>query len=86
MDIDRSNFKLRLLNILQDIAGARFVSIDLEMSGINTGFSHSGSGKQTLQEVYAEVRKGAKSYQILQWGLTCVEEDLENGKRTYLSN
>ncbi|RFU23964.1 hypothetical protein B7463_g12373, partial [Scytalidium lignicola] len=79
MDIDSRNFQLHLLDILQDIAGARFVSIDLEMSGINTGFSNQGSGKQNLQGVYDRTRKGARVFQILQLGLTCVEEDLERG-------
>ncbi|KAH8798614.1 ribonuclease H-like domain-containing protein [Xylogone sp. PMI_703] len=79
MDIDKINFKLNLLNILQDIAGARFVTMDLEMSGINTTILGPNSSKKNLQEVYEQVMEGAEIFQILQWGLTCVDEDLERG-------
>ncbi|KAH8801489.1 ribonuclease H-like domain-containing protein [Xylogone sp. PMI_703] len=79
MDIDRINFKLHLLDILQDIAGAKFVTIDLEMSGINTTLLGPGSAKKSLQDVYEGIKEGAEKFQILQWGLTCVEEDLERG-------
>lgn len=95
MDVDRYAFQKRLPLILKAIATSRFVTFDFELSGIpgkQTGQprapGRSEDGKQTLQERYEETKKAAERYQILQLGLTCVEEDLERGtlfKPWYLS-
>ncbi|KAL9101008.1 MAG: hypothetical protein Q9163_003693 [Psora crenata] len=86
MDIDCSNFRSQLPSILQAISRSRFVSFDLELSGIPTrqhsrarnGLKDDG-GKQTLQQRYTETKTAAERFQILQLGLTCVEEDHEQG-------
>lgn len=86
MEIDGLGFQSQLPSILQAIAQSRFVSFDLELSGIpgrQTGQARapgrSEDGKQTLQERYEETKKAAERYQIIQLGLTCVEEDLDRG-------
>ena len=86
MDVTGMNFQRHLPSILGAISRAHFVSIDLEFSGIavkQKGPSRvpgqAGSGKQTLQERYEETRKAAERYQVLQLGLTCVEEDRDQG-------
>ena len=86
MDVDRYAFESQLPLILKAIATSRFVTFDFELSGIpgkQTGRARapgrSEDGKQTLQERYEETKKAAERYQILQLGLTCVEEDLERG-------
>ncbi|EED22830.1 CAF1 family ribonuclease, putative [Talaromyces stipitatus ATCC 10500] len=72
----------RLPGILRDISECAFVALDFEFSGIPS--HQAGSRPQSLQERYAEVKEAAKTYQILQVGLTIVKEDVlrEKGKYT----
>ena len=86
MDVDRSSFQPRLLALLEAIANAHFVAFDFELSGIQSKQSHTvratdapHEGKQSLQQRYAELKDAAEKYQILQVGITCVEEDTERG-------
>lgn len=72
--------------MLEAIGNAHFVAFDLELSGIqsrqfnSTRHRDAGQeGKQTLQQRYEELKGAAQRYQILQVGLTCVEEDNEKG-------
>jgi poly(A)-specific ribonuclease len=85
MEVTDLNFRSQLLPILRSISGATFVAIDVEMSGISTrrdGVSDRSrnSGKPNLQQQYEESKEAAEKYQILQLGITCVEEDREKGK------
>jgi poly(A)-specific ribonuclease len=90
MDIDKSNFPTQLLDILEAIAGAHFVAIDCEFTGVAKGIRPQGGWiKQSLQERYDESRKAAARYQIIQIGLTCAEEVLPGEQyrlRTYNFN
>ncbi|KAJ9666986.1 hypothetical protein H2201_002819 [Coniosporium apollinis] len=79
MEVDRTAFYPRLLEILQHISESHFVAIDVELSGIASK-SRISQGRQTLQERYSQVRDAANRYQILQIGLTCVEQDEEQQK------
>lgn len=78
MEVDRFIFHGRLLDVLTDISQSRFVALDLELSGVAA--KKAVRGKKTLEEFYREVRDAASQYTILQFGLTCVIEDRENGK------
>ena len=74
-----------MLTILKHISTASFVTFDLEMSGINKRAtfgteSNSRDGKPTLQQMYEETKEAAETFQILQVGITCVEEDREKGE------
>jgi poly(A)-specific ribonuclease len=81
MDINKYNFYPQILDILTAISRAHFVAVDLELSGVPSKDSLSSkAGKQTLQERYLETKEAAERYQILQIGLTCVEQDVENNK------
>lgn len=86
MEVNQSSYKKYLLPILQHIANASFVSFDLEMSGIHKisrfGPKASGhdNGKPSLQQLYEEIRIAAETFQVLQIGITCVEEDREKGE------
>lgn len=86
MEVDQAHFRRQLLPILKHIANAKFVSFDLEMSGISTRPKYSAGdrshdvGKPTLQQQYDEMRSAAETFQVLQFGITCVEEDREKGK------
>ena len=86
MDISSINFQNQLPYILEAIATAHFVALDLELSGIpgqqpnrwKAEAEHSG-GKPTLQQRYEETKIAAERYQVLQCGITCVREDKERG-------
>lgn len=83
MDIDKVSFYPLLLDILSDISEAHCVAIDLELSGVCSKDSWGKeSGKPTLQERYLETKEAAERYQILQIGLTCIDQDAETGKYT----
>lgn len=82
MDIDNKNFKKKLYGILENIADATFVSFDLEMSGINKrayGTQDHSDGKPDLQTLYEQTKHAAETYQVLQFGMTIVEEDRAGG-------
>ena len=79
MDISRSRFPFELVSIIQLIATSHFVAFDLEFSGI--AGRRRGGKKPTLQEVYEDVKGAAEQYQVLQVGLTVVQEDLIAGER-----
>ena len=78
MDISTSRFPFELVRIVQLIADSHFVAFDLEFSGIAE--RRKDRKKATLQEVYEDVKEAAQRYQVLQVGLTVVEEDLVTGE------
>lgn len=78
MDVDKTSFYPLLPGILTDISTAHFVTIDLELSGIPT--KDPAAGKPTLQQRYLETKAAAERYQILQIGITCVEQDVDSKK------
>ena len=84
MEVDQAHYPQQLLSILKHISSAAFVTIDLEMSGIATrpknGYKSRDSGRPTLQQQYEETKDAAETFQVLQIGITCVEEDIEKGK------
>ncbi|KFY06733.1 hypothetical protein V492_07795 [Pseudogymnoascus sp. VKM F-4246] len=88
MEVDQQHFWHELLPILKTISTASFVTVDVEMSGISTKSRYSPSGrfndtgKPSLQQQYEDTKAAAERYQVLQIGLTCVEEDRKNGVYT----
>lgn len=79
MDISNRQFPSELVKILQLIADSHFVALDLEFSGISSRRARGGRSRLSLQQVYEEVKEAAKQYQVLQVGLTVVEEDIQKG-------
>lgn len=86
MDITFSDFHHQLPSILNAIATAHFVTIDLELSGIPgqqlnrlRGVGEGSSGKPSLQQRYEETKIAAERYQVLQLGITCVDEEKDQG-------
>lgn len=86
MDVKPPEFQSQLLPILDAIASAHFVTLDLELSGIPgqqfnrfKAASEGISGKPLLQQRYEETKAAAEKYQVLQFGITCVEEDRNRG-------
>lgn len=78
MDISGHSFASEAVNIIQQIAGSRFIAFDFEFSGVAARRQGGGSGKLNLQEYYEDLRSAAQIYQILQVGLTVVTEDVDN--------
>lgn len=74
MEIDCTNFWRKLPSILKAISEAKYVSVDLEMSGISAKpfLSKPTPSIPTLQEIYDGARVAAEMYTILQFGLTCI--------------
>lgn len=88
MDIDQQIFYPRLLGILENISHAKFISLDVEMSGIfmpKTDRNRPGNGRPGLEELYQDMKAAAEKYQILQVGITCVLEDHQRSEYTSLA-
>lgn len=85
MDVRPAEFQARLPSILDAITSAHFVTLDLELSGIPGQQSNrfktgeAVSRKPPLQQRYEETKAAAEKYQVLQFGITCVEEDRVRG-------
>jgi poly(A)-specific ribonuclease len=85
MEVDRGSFWPELLSILHAISSSTFVAVDVEMSGITTKQRYGPNSRQTdankltLQEQYEETKSAAERYQVLQVGLTCIEENPDEG-------
>ena len=90
MDVKGKAFQSQLPGLLEAIADAHFIAIDLELSGIQSRYINKPAGlidggKQTLQQRYEETKEAAEKYQVLQIGLTCVKEDREKGSPTSIT-
>ncbi|KAL8690752.1 MAG: hypothetical protein Q9218_003873 [Villophora microphyllina] len=86
MDVSRHTFHSLLPSLIAAIADAHFVAIDLELSGIPgqqinkpRAAGTRVEGKPSLQERYAETKKAAEKYQVLQLGITCAGENRNRG-------
>lgn len=86
MEVTKTSFNWHLPRMLNDLSRCCCVALDMEFSGIAgrsssglNGNANGGTGNPTIQERYLEVKAAAETYQILQIGLTFVEEDVENG-------
>jgi poly(A)-specific ribonuclease len=87
MDIRPPEFQTRLPSILDAIASAHFITLDLELSGIpgqqlnrpRAVGEALTTGKPLLQQRYEETKAAAEKYQVLQFGITCVDENKDRG-------
>lgn len=86
MDVPVDDFQRLAPSILDAIANAHFVTLDLELSGIpgqqpnKVKAGEGSSGKPSLQQRYAELKIAAETYQVLQFGITCVIEHKDQGQ------
>ena len=85
MDVLGLDFPAALGQMIDALTRAHFVAIDFELSGIASKqlFKQKVPGvldddarsrKQSLQQRYEEAKEAAEKYQILQVGITIVEE------------
>ncbi|KAI1769250.1 CAF1-domain-containing protein [Hypoxylon sp. FL1150] len=68
MEVDRDNFYWMLPHILDEMQNAQFVAIDIEMSGIASGYCH----KTPIPDAYTKIKEASERYQILQIGFTFI--------------
>ncbi|KAL2137174.1 hypothetical protein VTI74DRAFT_7721 [Chaetomium olivicolor] len=74
MDINRFNFWQTLPTVLEAISLSEYVAIDLEMTGIS-GHSATNLSQHTETTMYQLAAEAARTYQVLQLGLTCLHYD-----------
>ncbi|KAL9621882.1 MAG: hypothetical protein Q9160_003703 [Pyrenula sp. 1 TL-2023] len=77
MEVGRNQFPFELGRIIEQIADASFVAIDLEFTGLAS--RRNKPDRLSLQEYYEDTKAAAERYQILQFGMTLVTEDVERG-------
>ncbi|KAI0851792.1 CAF1-domain-containing protein [Daldinia vernicosa] len=77
MEVNRGNFFWMLPPILHEAQNARFVAVDVEMSGI--ALIH---GLNSTQDSYAKIKEAAEQFQVLQVGLTFIRYNEELAKYT----
>ncbi|KAK4239630.1 ribonuclease H-like domain-containing protein [Achaetomium macrosporum] len=76
MDINRFNFWQTLPVVLQAISLSEYVAIDLEMTGMS-GHSINEALEHTDEAAYHLAAEAARTFQIVQLGLTCLSYDRE---------
>lgn len=71
MDIDRDNFWQTLPTVLESISLSDIVAFDLEMTGISANSVYTSRGNSE-EAAYQRAVAAARTFQILQVGLTCL--------------
>ncbi|CAK7265495.1 hypothetical protein SEPCBS57363_001612 [Sporothrix epigloea] len=81
MSVPLSRFWAELANILPEIAAARYVAIDFEMTGIEPR-NALPLQRPTMDQLYKRAKEAAETFNVLQFGLTCIyyEEAAISGK------
>lgn len=75
MDVPQEDLYNTLPYMLSLAQDARFVVIDLEMSGIGLDSTRSSSPSTSPQEVYIQAKKAAELFAIVEVGLTFIQYD-----------
>ncbi|KAI1144531.1 CAF1-domain-containing protein [Hypoxylon sp. FL0543] len=84
MEVNRANFFWALPSMLHEAEKARFVAIDVEMSGIAWD-SVRAQQENAIQVSYTRIKEAAEKFQILQIGFTFVVYDEKEGRCSYYS-
>ena len=83
MNVTKENFKELLPGILDKLEKCKFISFDLEMSGIYSSDPTQRNRKDDLpSQRYQKMIGPATKYSIVQFGLSIFEEDSECGVKT----
>ncbi|KAK3333121.1 ribonuclease H-like domain-containing protein [Cercophora scortea] len=89
MEITQQNFWANLLDILEEIADAEFIALDLEMSGIWLKPVSNERMTMSNEILYQEAKRVAQTFHIVQFGMTCLrynEKSKEYMTQTYNFN
>jgi hypothetical protein len=84
MDITRHNFWEQLPDILHAIAGAKFVALDAEMTGIRPKRKPESPELKSLHAIFIDLKLAAETYQMVELGITCVEPGGSHGMSTQI--
>jgi len=69
MDVTAENFWQLLPNMLEAIAAADYVAVDLEMSGVMVRDSLT-TGEVSFEQAYARLRSAANTFSAIELGIT----------------
>jgi hypothetical protein len=76
MDIDCFNFWQTLPVVVEAISLADYVAFDLEMTGISSPVSRLRDHSE--KAAYRQAIEAARTFQVLEFGLTCLAWDYQN--------
>lgn len=74
MEVNRGNFFWMLPSMLDEAQKARFVAIDIEMSGISSSRGRARHD-DSVQDSYTRIKEAVEEYQVLQVGFTFILYD-----------
>jgi hypothetical protein len=87
MDINRHNFWASFPVVLDALATAEYVSLDLEMTGVFLETSQHRNGHPstnwTKEDVYQRSKAIAEHFNIVQFGLTCLKYSIQQKGKSY---
>jgi hypothetical protein len=75
MDVNRFNFWQTLPVILEAITLSDYIAVNLETTGASGHSSSKEAVEHTETAAYHLAAEAAKTFQILQFGLTCLSYD-----------
>lgn len=79
--VDADNFWELLPEVLERIAAAEYIGLDLEMTGVRLKEGISGrQEKVNIDQYYAAGVEAATAFQILEVGITCLRYGSENSE------
>ena len=84
MSVPLSRFWAELTTILPEIASARYVAIDFEMTGIDPP-NAPPLQRPTMEQLYERAKTATAMFNVLQFGLTCIsyEKSKNNSGGTF---
>ncbi|XP_044758670.1 poly(A)-specific ribonuclease PARN-like [Coccinella septempunctata] len=75
MDVTRQNFEEVLPKVKKSIEEATFLSIDCELTGLNT--IRNINAFDTIEQYYNKVRENCREFLVIQYGITAFKYDEE---------
>ncbi|OTA91625.1 hypothetical protein M434DRAFT_388476 [Hypoxylon sp. CO27-5] len=81
MEVNRGNFFWMLPSMLDEAQKARFVTIDIEMSGISSSRVRTHHNN-SVQDSYTKIKEAVEEYQVLQIGFTFILYDEKKSEYT----
>ncbi|KAI0104910.1 CAF1-domain-containing protein [Hypoxylon sp. NC0597] len=81
MEVNRGNFFWILPSMLDEAQKARFVAIDIEMSGISSSRGRAYHDN-SVQDSYTRIKEAVEGYQVLQVGFTFILYDEKKSEYT----
>jgi poly(A)-specific ribonuclease len=71
MEITSENYWESLPGVLEAMAAATYVSVDVEMTGLYSK-NTTTNAKTALNAIYEQAKEASERFQIVQFGLSCI--------------